>query len=533
MSALAFADPTFESQAAFRRIMRALSAPGTILACGEALAPPAAAGARRRRGAADARRLRDAVVDRAVVSRRRSATISPSTAARRAPPRPTRRPSRWSIFPPTASTSRASRRGRRNIPTARRRSSPRPRRSRRGRACGSPARGSRAKRRSPSRPCRTISSPQWAANRAGFPLGVDLIFVADDAPRRAAALDRDHRGSALMYVAVKGGERAIDNAHACSPTSGAATAASPRSSTRQIDEQLVARRRSGDERRLALRSRARRAGDQAGARRPDRGDLPRCAPIAPPCPASASPSRSTPRRWRFAAASRRCSRTCRAARCSARPSTTPTGCSTSRSQRAPIRRRRRPRRPTPTLADAARRRHHRRRRPDRAERRRPTTARRSPTSPATRPSFPAGRDVRLQTLARGDEGFLLGARLFDPARLRPHPSVRRRDPLRRGRGRDRSSPELGFAVDARRRSPSPNARWSTSSRARRPQPPQFTRGYGLVFGQCERKAMSMALVDRALRAEELGEERHGAGAGRGVRAVPLRQRRRRPASSST
>jgi alpha-D-ribose 1-methylphosphonate 5-triphosphate synthase subunit PhnI len=37
-------------------------------------------------------------------------------------------------------------------------------------------------------------------------------------------------------------------------------------------------------------------------------------------------------------------------------------------------------------------------------------------------------------------------------------------------------------------------------------PPQFTRGYGLVFGHCERKAMSMALVDRALRAEELGEE---------------------------
>ncbi len=38
------------------------------------------------------------------------------------------------------------------------------------------------------------------------------------------------------------------------------------------------------------------------------------------------------------------------------------------------------------------------------------------------------------------------------------------------------------------------------------QPPQFTRGYGLVFGQCERKAMSMAIVDRALRAAELGEE---------------------------
>jgi len=37
-------------------------------------------------------------------------------------------------------------------------------------------------------------------------------------------------------------------------------------------------------------------------------------------------------------------------------------------------------------------------------------------------------------------------------------------------------------------------------------PPQFTRGYGLVFGQSERKAIAMALVDRALRWQELGEE---------------------------
>ena len=36
--------------------------------------------------------------------------------------------------------------------------------------------------------------------------------------------------------------------------------------------------------------------------------------------------------------------------------------------------------------------------------------------------------------------------------------------------------------------------------------PQFTRGYGLVFGQTERKAISMALVDRSLRARELGED---------------------------
>jgi alpha-D-ribose 1-methylphosphonate 5-triphosphate synthase subunit PhnI len=35
--------------------------------------------------------------------------------------------------------------------------------------------------------------------------------------------------------------------------------------------------------------------------------------------------------------------------------------------------------------------------------------------------------------------------------------------------------------------------------------PRLTRGYGLVFGYNERKAMSMALADRAMRAEELGE----------------------------
>lgn len=41
------------------------------------------------------------------------------------------------------------------------------------------------------------------------------------------------------------------------------------------------------------------------------------------------------------------------------------------------------------------------------------------------------------------------------------------------------------------------------------RPARFTRGYGLAFGQSERKAMSMALVDRALRADEFGEERKG------------------------
>lgn len=36
--------------------------------------------------------------------------------------------------------------------------------------------------------------------------------------------------------------------------------------------------------------------------------------------------------------------------------------------------------------------------------------------------------------------------------------------------------------------------------------PHFTRGYGLVFGRAERKAMSMALVDRALQTAEHHEQ---------------------------
>jgi alpha-D-ribose 1-methylphosphonate 5-triphosphate synthase subunit PhnH len=40
MSALAFADPAFESQAAFRAILRAIASPGAIETCGKGLAAP-------------------------------------------------------------------------------------------------------------------------------------------------------------------------------------------------------------------------------------------------------------------------------------------------------------------------------------------------------------------------------------------------------------------------------------------------------------------------------------------------------------
>ncbi|WP_374252931.1 carbon-phosphorus lyase complex subunit PhnI [Xanthobacter sp.] len=120
-------------------------------------------------------------------------------------------------------------------------------------------------------------------------------------------------------------------------------------------------------------------------------------------------------------------------------------------------------------------------------------------------SFPADRPLRLQALARGDEGFLL-ALGYSTQRgyARTHPFV---GEIRFGTV-EVSLPveELGFAVPlgdiAVTECQSVNQFKGSAT-----EPPQFTRGYGLVFGQSERKAMSMALVDRALRFKELGEEK--------------------------
>jgi alpha-D-ribose 1-methylphosphonate 5-triphosphate synthase subunit PhnI len=119
-------------------------------------------------------------------------------------------------------------------------------------------------------------------------------------------------------------------------------------------------------------------------------------------------------------------------------------------------------------------------------------------------SFPAGRDVRLQTLARGDEGFLLALGYSTQRGWGgSHPFV---GEIRVGSASvEITPPELGFAIDIGDVDVT-ECQMVNQFKGSRTAPPQFTRGYGLVFGHAERKAMAMSLVDRAMRAEELGED---------------------------
>lgn len=118
--------------------------------------------------------------------------------------------------------------------------------------------------------------------------------------------------------------------------------------------------------------------------------------------------------------------------------------------------------------------------------------------------FPMSRDQRLQALARGDEGFLL-ALAYSTQRgyARTHPFA---GEIRIGMVEvEMDLPELGFAVSLGEVRVT-ECQSVNQFKGSATTPPQFTRGYGLVFGQSERKAMAMSLVDRALRAEELGED---------------------------
>ena len=117
--------------------------------------------------------------------------------------------------------------------------------------------------------------------------------------------------------------------------------------------------------------------------------------------------------------------------------------------------------------------------------------------------FPAGRALRLQSLARGDEGFLLALGYSTQRGYgRTHPFA---GEIRMGDVELSMCPEeLGFEVPLGSVTLT-ECEMVNQFRGTDTESPRFTRGYGLVFGQSERKAMSMALVERALRAPELGE----------------------------
>ncbi|MFX1674287.1 carbon-phosphorus lyase complex subunit PhnI [Paraburkholderia sp. A2WS-5] len=134
----------------------------------------------------------------------------------------------------------------------------------------------------------------------------------------------------------------------------------------------------------------------------------------------------------------------------------------------------------------------------------PSSEAREPRDLSREPlAFPADRSVRLQNLARGDEGFLLAmGYATQRGYAHSHPFA---GEIRFGSvAVEMVLDELGEAVEIGEIELT-ECQMINQFAGSKDAPPAFTQGYGLAFGHAERKAMAMALVDRALRAAELGE----------------------------
>jgi len=120
------------------------------------------------------------------------------------------------------------------------------------------------------------------------------------------------------------------------------------------------------------------------------------------------------------------------------------------------------------------------------------------------PVYPLPRSARLQMLARADEGWLLGmAYATQRGYAYTHPFG---GDIRFGAVAMELVPdELGFAIEVGEIDIT-ECQMINQFGGSATVAPQFTRGYGLVYGHSERKAMSMSLVDRALRSDEFDEE---------------------------
>ncbi|WP_063533550.1 carbon-phosphorus lyase complex subunit PhnI [Burkholderia sp. MSMB1589WGS] len=119
-------------------------------------------------------------------------------------------------------------------------------------------------------------------------------------------------------------------------------------------------------------------------------------------------------------------------------------------------------------------------------------------------AFPADRATRLQNLARGDEGFLLAMGYATQRGYgNSHPFA---GELRFGTvAVEMALDELGGEAIEIGEIDVTECQMINHFSGGDGEPPRFTQGYGLAFGHSERKAIAMALVDRALRASELGE----------------------------
>lgn len=117
--------------------------------------------------------------------------------------------------------------------------------------------------------------------------------------------------------------------------------------------------------------------------------------------------------------------------------------------------------------------------------------------------YPSSRSARLQQLTRADEGFLLSLGYSTQRGYgRTHPFA---GEIRMGYVDVAFTvDELGFDICLGEICVS-ECEMINQFAGSQAQPPQFTQGYGISFGLNERKTLAMALVDRALQARELGE----------------------------
>ncbi|MGH1440409.1 MAG: carbon-phosphorus lyase complex subunit PhnI [Cellvibrionaceae bacterium] len=117
--------------------------------------------------------------------------------------------------------------------------------------------------------------------------------------------------------------------------------------------------------------------------------------------------------------------------------------------------------------------------------------------------YPSDRATRLQQLTRADEGFLLSlAYSTQRGYGRTHPFA---GEIRMGQVEvSLFIEDLGFGICLGEICVTECDMINQFSGDQN-TPPQFTQGYGISFGFCERKTMAMALVDRSLQAKALGE----------------------------